>query len=600
MGNYEVFIKLSLVNQVSAGLAAMSGQFSKLNAQAAAVEAKLNSIKKMAFVGAGLAGAGFFGLHLFEKALKPAEEYAHQLNIMNMAGLSQKEIAEAVGSAWENTHKVITSSATENLRMLNDMRIVFGKMDEAQRALPLVSQMQAVLMSSKEGKAVASDKDFAFSVAKALDIIGAVKDKEQFEKQAVMMAKTITAFQGRVSPKMFQSTFAYARQAKYALDDEFKYQFLPTLMMEYASSGGGGGGGSRGVGPMIAAMYRFTNQGYINKKSLPELESLGLVNKNTALKTTTSGTTVGPMKDYQLAGRDPLLWVTKTLLPALETKYGKNLSNEQIQFHINQIARGNQLAASLMTEFALKSFAFFRDQALINKSMSPEQAYQRALINDPVLARQALAEQWNNVQVALTTPIVTVLIPAMVHLANGLNYLSEILIKYPKLAATLSYAFVGLSASMAFGGTVTLLAAGFRSIGVALAFFGGGSVLSGIAAGFSAIAAAVGPLLAVLGVGYASYKGATALGAGKLGSSIGNKIYDWTHPSEAHILDSTPYTGKGKRQTIQVNSTIHLDGRKVAQAVTAHQVTSARSPNLTTRFDGSMSFIPAMLNQPSY
>jgi len=163
---YSVFIKLSLQNQVSAGLMAMSGQFTRLQAQATALQARLNSIRVMALTGLGLTAAGAAGFYLLDKALKPAEEYAHQLNIMNMAGLKQKDIADAVALSWKNTSDVITTSATENLRMLNDMRIVFGQMGEAKMALPLVSEMQAVLMSSKEGKGVASDKDFAFSVAK--------------------------------------------------------------------------------------------------------------------------------------------------------------------------------------------------------------------------------------------------------------------------------------------------------------------------------------------------------------------------------------------------------------------------------------------------
>ena len=300
MDAYTVYIKLALQNQVSAGLLGMSGQFTKLNAQADILQARLKSIGAMAMVGAGMLFGGIVGLSMFDKALKHGEEYAHQLNIINMAGVSQVDIANAIGDAWKVTGKVITTTATENLRMLNDMRIVFGDMGEARQALPLVAQMQAVLMSSKEGKEAAQDKDFAFSVAKALDIIGAVKNKEEFMTEANMMAKTVTAFQGRVTPKMFQSTFAYARQAKYALDNEFKYEILPTLMMEYAMSGSGAGGGSRGVGPMIAAMYRMTNQGYINKKALPELERVGLVKKGSALKTTTSGTTVG--SDDALSG----------------------------------------------------------------------------------------------------------------------------------------------------------------------------------------------------------------------------------------------------------------------------------------------------------
>lgn len=617
---YSVLIKLSLQNQVSAGLIGMSAQFTRLQAQATELQARLKSIRALALTGLGLTAAGAAGFYVLDKMIKPAEDYAHQLNIMNMAGLKQKDIANAIGDAWKNTTNVITTSATENLRMLNDMRIVFGQMGEARQALPLVAQMQAVLMSSKEGKALASDKDFAFSVAKALDIVGAVKNKNEFMTEADAMAKTITAFQGRVTPKMFQSTFAYARQAKYALDDEFKYQFLPTLMMEYAQ-GSGGGGGSRGVGPMIAAAYRMTNQGYINKKALPELIKLGLVAKGTELKTTTSGTTVGPMTGYQLAAKDPFLWTQQVLVPAIEKAYGhgKPMSRDDLQFHINQVFRGNQLAASLFTEFASKPYAFMRDQKLIQQAMSPQQAYQQALMNDPVLARQALSAQWENVQTALTTPIVTVLIPALQNLASGLNSLARILQAYPMLAKTLSYAFVGLSGALLFSGTVLLLSAAFK--GLALTF----TVLQ---ATVLVMGAPILGIVTALGLmGYAIYKlyetlksinwqqlgqeivsGITSIFS-SIGKAIGGKVYDFTHPDSnsphTNLLNFSPKaspTGKpmafnnATPQTIHVASTINLDGRQIARVVTEHQVKDAtRVPNYSQGFDPSMSPTPMIL-----
>lgn len=660
--SYSVLIKLTLQNQVSAGLMAMSGQFTALQAKATALQARLAGIRTMALTGLGMATAGFAGLYLIDKALKPAEEYAHQLNIMNMAGIKQADIATSIGLAWKTTSSIITTTATDNLRMLNDMRIVFGDMGHAQMALPLVAEMQAVLMSSKEGKAAASDKEFAFSVAKALDIIGAVKSKDEFMLEANAMAKTVTAFQGRVTPRMYQSTFAYARQAKYAMNDDFKYQYLPTLMMEYSQGTAGAGGGSRGVGPMIASMYRMTNQGYINKKSLPELERVGLVPKDSALKTTTSGTTVGPMTNYQLAGQNPFLWVQQTLVPLLTKAYGhdgKPLTREELQFHINQLFRGNQLAASLLTEFAVKPYAFERDKKLIQQADSPDKAYQKALIADPVLAHTALSAQWNNVMTALTVPLVTILIPALTTLASGLNSFARLLQKYPMLAKALSYAFLGLSAALAFGGVVLLLSAAFSALAVTaeillvpLAILG--APLIGIAAALALMGYAAYKLYQLLKTinwaslweglknigmalvekfnafmnsmvqgainafkGFFSYLisaianlGSTlASSIGGAFKSLGNKISGGVHnmiygaPVPAPAAPASPAAASPVKtsmnnvhSTIQVASNIHLDGRQIARIVTEHQVKNAtRSPNYSQGFDPNMSPTPMVL-----
>src|SRR6185437_8973294 len=192
---------------------------------------------------------------------------------------------------------------------------------------------------------IAEAPDFAFQMAKAIDIIGNVKTPEDFLREATNMTQVITAFQGRINASTYQQVFAYSRQAAMQLDDRFKYDFLPTLMLEYSRTNGGGGG-SRGVGPMIAAMYRFTNQGYVNKKSMGELVSLGLVDPKTALQTTTSGTTVGAMKGAGLAAKDPFLWIQDVVMPAIYKKYGKDLTQQQIATEINSLVRGNQMAAA--------------------------------------------------------------------------------------------------------------------------------------------------------------------------------------------------------------------------------------------------------------
>lgn len=276
---YKIAVKVTLANEVSAGLVLMSGQFTAASAKAEIFAAKLKAIKSLAIVGGGMLFAGIIGFDMTSKLVKPALEYQHQLNILHIAGLSQIEINEAVAASWKNTSDVITTSATNNMKSFIDMRNVLGNTQEALSILPMVTKMQAVLMSSKEGAVTAESSDFAFNVAKALDIIGAAKNPVDFVRQATEMSKVVTALQGRVTPQQFQMVFAYARQAKLALDDEFKYKYLPSLMLEYSRKTGGGGG-SRGVGPMLAATYRFTNQGYINKKSLPELVALGLVDPN--------------------------------------------------------------------------------------------------------------------------------------------------------------------------------------------------------------------------------------------------------------------------------------------------------------------------------
>ena len=293
-------------------------------------------------------------------------EYAAQLNRMNMAGMKQVEIAQAVQDAWKNTATVMTTTATGNLKSILDLRNVLGTdkgLDEVERLLPVVSKIQAVMASASDARLSKNADNIAFGMAKALDIIGAVRNQAQMEKEAGLMSRSISAFQGRVTPQQFQSVFQYARQSKFDLSDEFKYEILPSIMLEYANKGGGGG--SRGVGPSLAAMYRYTNQGYINKLSLPELAKLGLVNPGTRAENY-NFRHHGRRDDERLAGSQQSICMGQSVLvPAIRDKYGQGSSDEFIRQEINSLMRGNQLAASMAVEFFTKQQNFLRDQGII-------------------------------------------------------------------------------------------------------------------------------------------------------------------------------------------------------------------------------------------
>ena len=334
----------------------LSKQFGTTNQKVIELQRNLNQIKLLGLAGAALGGAGFMGLAIIGKMLRPAEEYVHQLNVMNMAGMKQKEIAEAVADAWKLAGENLTTTATGNLKAILDLRNVTGSLEHATALLPMMQRMQTILAASSESRVRGSAGDLSFTAMKALDIRGAVTDPTTLTRQADLMTRVILGTQGRVTPQQFQQVFWYARQGKFALSDDFAYKILPTLMLEAATKQGGGGG-SRGVGPMIGALYRFTNQGYVNKLSIPELQKLGLMT-GAPMWTSTRGTMVAPLKQSDLAGRDPFTWVNEVVVPAIRRKYGQNVSDDFIGKEINLLTRGNQLAGSVLNEFFRKRKVF--------------------------------------------------------------------------------------------------------------------------------------------------------------------------------------------------------------------------------------------------
>jgi hypothetical protein len=593
---YRVAVKISLIDNVTRGLFGISKQLKGANADAAALQRQLASIKSLGIFGAAAGGAGFAGLALVGKALKAGTEYTHQLSVMNLAGMKHAEIATAVGDAWKTTGEVMTTTATENLRTLLDLKNVFGDMGEARMALPIVSRIQAVLASSSEGQIAGNAKGIAYGMVRALDIIGAAGNKADFESQAEQMSKVIMATQGRVTPEAFKSVFQYARQAKYRLSDTFKYEYLPSLIQENAS-GSGGGGGSKGVGPMLAAFYRWSNQGFVNRASMPELANLGLINANTALRTTTSGTTVGPMKGASLAASDPFLWVQKVLVPAIQAKYGQNLTRDQLMEHVNAITRGNQLAGSLVGEFAFKAPNFYRDAALIRGTMSTADAYTAAMSNDPNTVEKALGAQWTNFKTALTMTVVPALVPALAGLSSGLQSLAKWMRENQTVVKILVGGFTALSASLAIGGTILATTAAFKGLGLAIALFQP-AALAGAATSLAAFAVSLGSIAAVAGAGYAGYQfggwlnGKIDSGISKLvghDATLGTAIFDMIHRDEG----SKYIASASGRRTIQVNTKVNLDGRSVGNMVSTHLANGMTGPGRSASFiDAGMSPIP--------
>ena len=593
---YKIGIRLSLINNVTSGLSVIAGNFKAVHKDATDLQNKLKEIKLLGAAGIAIGGAGFMGLGIVAKMIKPAEEYAHQMNILNMAGLKQKEIADVVGDSWKNTGKILTTTVTSNMRDLLDLRNVLGDLGEARTALPVFTKIQAVMSASNEGKVSAQSQNFAYSMAKALDIVGAVRDPHDFMHQAEMMSKVIIATQGRVTPEAYKSVFQYARQAKIGMNDEFKYEILPTLIQENAPSQGSGGG-SRGVGPMLSAMYRWTNQGLVNKNTIPELRSLGLY-KGNALGTTTSGTTLkSPLTQHRLAAENPFEWVNNVVVPAIYKKYG-NISDKDMVFKLASLTTGNQLAGNMLTEFFYKNKNFLRDQRIVRGTMNSDDAFSASMSNDPVTARRALSAQWENVKVAMTMSLVPTLVPFLINVASGFNKLSGFMREHQTVMKYLTHGFVLLCGSMAIIGTVTALTAGFKTAGVAMKLLEGVGV-TGLSTALGK-AGLLGVLISLIPVAYELSK-TFDVGAKAFESSHSYELNKATGQMEAktgsiltYIFDK--YNGLDTKMKWQPGSfygsgfdaigprnskkesqhiTMNMDGRVVGQIVTDHQTASA-------------------------
>jgi hypothetical protein len=264
------------------------------------------------------------------------------------------------------------------------------------------------------------------------------------------------------------------------------------------------------------------------------------------------------------------------------------MTKDQMMGHINELMRGNQLAASLFAEFAFKPVNFLRDQANIRGTMSTADAYKAAVSNDPNTAFKALHAQWENFKISFTMGVVPVLIPALIKLTNAFNALGDWARKHPNLAKDLAIGFTALFGAMALGGTIILTTAAFKALRLALVPAGMSGGLAGLISTFgralitmSATVMTNPYVLAVLAAGAAGYAVGAGINAGinwgvrKLtgdkNQTLGGWIYDLTHRD-------SPFVAGGSGKSVHVTTKINVDGRRVAEAVSHHQAKAAGQP----------------------
>ena len=455
MQGYNVGIRLGVVGSIF-------GDLARIKTQLGAVNEKAILLRKNLMLGGAALGAGAEGISIFKKLSGDGAEYLHLINMATVSGMKHASVVRMIGDAWKETGKNSFTSVSQNMRALIDARKILGSTSAAFSVLPDVVKLQTALAGATDKGISARSEDITFGALKALDMLGKVRDPDQFRKNLSMMSQAVIWGQGRILPKDFQQAFKYERQASLGLSSFFQYRILPSLMLEM--KGGGGGGSSGGPGAMLAAFSRVAVQGVMSRTTAFQLASLGLTSGG-FLPTTTIGTIMSHIKGAKLAAADPFQWVQKILLPALTKKYG-HLSNNALMRKVMEIFKGNQLATQLITWFINpdKSQNLLRDAMQIGRSMSYGAASSESLRNDPYVALRSMKSQWVNISVAMTNEILKDLIPTLRLLTSGMNKLALTLETYPGLTKLLVGGFVALSAAMAISGTIRLVTLGFTML----------------------------------------------------------------------------------------------------------------------------------------
>lgn len=603
---YSVAVKLRLVNAVTPGLMTISQQFAKTHRDALALQRQLDKIRLTMKLAGGVAATGFAGLGLIGKTAKVAGEYTHQLAQMRAAGMSNLEIAQATAQAWKTSGEVMTSSAADNLAAIRELRMVFGNTRHAMENVSTIQKIQAILSSTGHG----GNGDEAYTVAKALELRGAVRTPAELAKQADLMTKAIIASGGKVAPQDFLSAFTYGRAATIGWSDQFTYGVLPTLIQEQKGAGGGGQGGAANA---LMSAYAAIVQGKIPQKALGEWEKLKLLDPRKIVWNkvgSAKGVLPGGIKGTDLFVSNPLDWSQNVLLPALKAA---GYDTEEKQRKMIPFLFQNRTASFSVQQMVTQAWKFQRDQALIDKAIGLKD-YDRLAKEDPVLVYQELQKKWQETQLQIGLQVLPMLIDGTEKLTYFLRDLNTAMRNNPEITKSLTLAFTALSGAIAFGGSVWLLRGAFLGVKLALGAVGGAGLIGTLGTATTALGKFVKPIAVI----------AALLGAKDLmDNDIAKRLHDhpelkkrmkpfahswgptdwlfdrlfgkpkWKQDVEDGEHQSSPYVRPAQKQGGAQKVSLVVDGRKLGEVVLARMSGAMSGPQTGySGFDGRMQPIP--------
>ncbi|HHT3530319.1 TPA: hypothetical protein ACTYW0_004520 [Enterobacter asburiae] len=694
---YKVAVRLSLTENVTAGLIGLTRHFATAENSAARLRNQLSSIGKMTAVGGGLMAIGFGLTKGLDAALKSAKDVARAQADFKTLNLNATEMAEVNAKAMEQTHKTLGSTIAGNIRLIQDLHTAFGDLHHALEFAPQFTRYETVVKAALGERAADGAVN---AMARALEHRGGkvVNDPKEFQKELAMATQVQLATRNRVSPKDYLQASQTGKMAYALLSPEYLYgQFAGLMSMN--------GGFQSGTALMTA--FSSLIGGHMDKKAKGFLADIGMyeegVSKNRLklMQDAMKGMSADERKIYmQSVGGESLLagglksqyaamfanpdQLAAEMAKNVRSRFGQGMTDEQVA---ELIAKNfNRNTGNFIGQHILNRTKFAKDTAIFRHAQDYNAAYD-TYMNSPDGAALALSSSWTNLKAVLGLKLLPIVTKLTIGLAKLFDKMSEFAEKHPTITKMATYAIAAAAGLTTLAGAVVLLSATIlaarlvSSVGIMstlVGVLGGPLVWAAVAAAgaglliyknwdkikpeakkmgeeFSGIMSVIGARLKQVGNHvFNNFVSAFESFASKLQKGW-NGIYDYIvsllnkipganfltsseqgvkgnalqlmqdihsitsgggkSPVSGIFTESTKVPGgqsfaEGMRQTaagmsappvvskndqmIQVYSNLHMDGKKIAEGVTTHQVKQAsRAPTGPSGVDSSMNLIHA-------
>ncbi len=585
---YRIGVQIAMTSNAAQVLGALSRELLGIHVRAKDLEGGLNRIK-LAAVGMGSALAGAAVLGGMAKLVDHGKEFVHQQSLMAQAGVSQADIAHATAAAWKNATSVLNAGASDNLKLLADLRNEFGRMDEAVKASSAFTKL-GVVTGAITG---ANPEEAGYQGSRFLDLRGSLVDPKtgqiseaRAEQQARLLEAITVATRGRVGTSELLNFQKQARGAGASLTDTGLENMVPVVQAM---------GGYR-TGTALTSMDQEIIGGRLTQQAGKFLEQIGVLDprKVTVGRGGQMRVAAGGVKDEELLATDPVKYIDTVMRSGL-AKMGASTPEQATILLMRDGLR--QTVNGLITEVIRNAVPFARDAGNIRTAATVDQ-YEVMQKTDPSTKIAAFTTSWNNLLTALGAPIVNDATGLIGHLTGALNDLTRWAASHPRLVGQIEELTSGLAALAVLGGSLAIAGAAFGPLVTGLKAFmllmAGpevvvvGSALGAVAAGLAALGAALVGLPPLLN--YLAHEFGPTNDTKPNSANRGHAGAVTIAPPAVHTFSArgnyhpTSYEPVPASLPIQ-HINLLVDGKKMAEVVTGHQSRSMR-PNVQTGTSG--------------
>ncbi|CAJ0705817.1 hypothetical protein [Ralstonia holmesii] len=598
---YKIAVQISLVENVTRGLATLSRYFKAADTDAKALEGRIAKIGKMAAAGGILAAAGAGGLKLLQGPLEEAKKYQTELERFRALGLG--DVVTSQADKFAKGMNVMGQSARDNMKLLREATSIMGDFGHAQEVVPLLAKMKFGLESVMgEGHASKFEQMFQ-SAIKVTELRGALVDREtghidtaKFSNALNMMTQAYVASGGLVKPQDYLAAIKTGGVSAKMMTPEMFFFGLGHFMQE--------SGGSR-TGTAAMSMFQNWAMGRMPQRIAERMAGLGLLDPN-AIHYGKTGHITGVDPEGIIRSKEftanPFKYVNDVVVPLLKQK---GFSGDDLNMQLASLF-GIRTASNLSDQFV-------REQKIAD--LYTERAKKAAGITGlydaggKTMAGKELdlEAKFANLKLELGQKILPLAVRGLELLIGVLDHVTSFAKEFPGLTKAIVLATAALSGLMLLGGGLLLLKAAISGFALLnLSGIASGLGPAGVAGGLAGLAKAAGVFMAA----YAGWKAGGWLNdnvinplvekaSGVKGATLGTWLYDVTHPNEGKNLTGStgsPHVKTDAGRPINVHVTGKVDGRTLMQFMAEGQAKElARPPTGPTTFDPSMGLRPSAL-----